>query len=358
MKKLVSLALVAVMVLSMTACGSKEAETTAAPETTTAAEAETTVAAEPPAEAGGEINEHHWVMGIDSPKDAVAYYYIEKMAEELDARTGGKMTIDIYTDGTLGGDVALLESLASGNVNFVVQNPAPEVNIMPKLAVFDLPCAFQTIEDFRTAIDSPELLEQLYPIYEEAGYKLLGFADQTFRVMTSNVKVEKMEDLKGVKIRTMENANHMAFWEAWGASPTPMAFSEVYTGLQQGTIDAQENPYATVVGAKIEEVQDYVIQTNHLPHPIVMIMNLKEYNGLTDDEKQVIAEAFEVAKAYGREMADKQEGEKLEVMKAAGTEVVPVSDEFYAELQAAAQPVYDMVAEKIGEDLVNAYLGR
>ena len=305
-----------------------------------------------------DVGEHRWICGIDSPKDAVAFYYIEKMSQELDRLSNGNMTIEIYTDGTLGGDVALLESLASGNVNFVVQNPAPEVNIMPKLAVFDLPCAFSNIEEFRTAIDSPKLLEQLYPIYEQAGYKLLGFADQTDYVMTSNKKVEKIEDFQGIKIRTMENPNHMAFWTAWGASPTPMAFSEVYTGLQQGTITAQENPYATLAGAKIQEVQDYCIQTNHLPHPIVMIMNLEEYNSLTDGEKAIIAEAFAAAQAYGREMADKQEKEKLELIKEAGTEIVPISEALYDQMVKQAQPVYDSIAEKIGEELVNAYLGR
>ena len=199
-----------------------------------------------------DVGEHRWICGIDSPKDAVAFYYIEKMSQELDRLSNGNMTIEIYTDGTLGGDVALLESLASGNVNFVVQNPAPEVNIMPKLAVFDLPCAFSNIEEFRTAIDSPKLLEQLYPIYEQAGYKLLGFADQTFRVMTSNKKVEKIEDFQGIKIRTMENPNHMAFWTAWGASPTPMAFSEVYTGLQQGTVLVKD-----VVDARVQAAEQY-----------------------------------------------------------------------------------------------------
>ncbi|WP_434311373.1 TRAP transporter substrate-binding protein [Hominifimenecus sp. rT4P-3] len=366
MKKVWSVVLAAAMIVSLSACGSGEKDTTAAEtpkqteaatqaEETKAPAADTTAAG---AEVSGEIGEHHWVCGVASPKDAVAFYYIDKMAQELDARTGGKITIDVYPDSTLGDDVALLESLGTRNVNFVVQNPAPEVNLMPKLAVFDLPFAFQNIQDFRTAIDSEALMSQLRPIYEEGGYQLLGFADQTFRVMSSNKKVEKIEDFAGIKIRTMENKNHMALWEALGASPTPMAFSEVYTCLQQKVIDAQENPYATIASSKIQEVQDYIIQTNHLAHPIVMIMNLEEYNELNDAEKQVIAEAFEVAKAYGREMADKQEGEKLEEIKASGTEIVPVSDELYKACVEKVQPVYDQVAEQVGEELVNAFLGR
>jgi len=348
MKKVWSFGLVVVLVFSLAACSSGAKETTVADNTK--AEDSTT------AEVNGEIREHHWISGVASPKDAVAFYFIDKMASELDARTGGKMTIDVYPDSTLGDDVALLESLGTRNVNFVVQNPAPEVNLMPKLAIFDLPFAFQDIESFRAAIDSEELMSLLRPIYEEGGYKLLGFADQTFRVMSSNKKVEKIEDFQGIKIRTMENKNHMALWEALGASPTPMAFSEVYTCLQQKVIDAQENPYATIASSRIQEVQDYIIQTNHLVHPIVMIMNLEEYNELNDAEKQVIAEAFEAAKAYGREMADKQEGEKLKEINASGTEIVPVSDELYAACVEKVQPIYDMVAGQVGEELVNAFL--
>lgn len=364
MKKSWSFILAAAMVLSLAACGGEAKDTTAAP-TTKAVEntnaedpAKTDGTEAPVADVSGEVGEHHWVSGVASPKDAVAFYFIDKMASELDARTGGKMTIDVYPDSTLGDDVALLESLGTRNVNFVVQNPAPEVNLMPKLAVFDLPFAFKDIQAFRAAIDSEELMSLLRPIYEEGGYKLLGFADQTFRVMSSNKKIEKIEDFQGIKIRTMENKNHMALWEALGAAPTPMAFSEVYTCLQQKVIDAQENPYATIASSRIQEVQDYIIQTNHLAHPIVMIMNLEEYNELNEAEKQVIAEAFEVAKAYGREMADKQESEKLEEIKASGTEIIPVSDELYAACVEKVQPVYDMVAEQVGDELVNAFLGK
>lgn len=352
--KLLALALSIATAFSLTACGSKPAASSAAP----ASSADPAASASTPAQAGGNIGEHSWTLGMDSPKDTVTYFYGEKLSEEIAALSGGKMVIDVYTDGTLGGDVALLESCKDGSVTFVVQTTAPQVNFIPELAVFDMPAVYPTIQEFRAIFDNADFMGKVAGFYDAAGYKLLGYADQTFRVMSSNKKIEKFDDFSGVKIRTMENANHMAFWKALGAAPTPMAFGELYTGLQQGTVVAQENPYAVIAANKLYEVQDYIIQTNHLPHILALIMNPAEYNALNDEEKALLDQAVTTATAYAREQADKLEADKTKVIAESGTEVVPVSAELYAEIKAAAQPVYDSVAEKVGQDLVDAYLGK
>ena len=134
----------------------------------------------------------------------------------------------------------LMESCKDGDIPFVVQSPAPQVSFMPELCVFDTPCVFDDIEEARAAIDDPEFFSVIQGIYEDAGYQILGMADQCFRVMTSSEPFTGMESFKGQKIRTMENTYHIQFWNAVGASPTPMTFSEVYIGLQQGTIDGLE----------------------------------------------------------------------------------------------------------------------
>lgn len=348
--KLVAFVLSIATAFSLTACGSKPASS--------AAPSASAPAASSGAPAGGNIGEHTWTLGMDSPKDTVTYFYGQKLSEELAALSGGKMTLDVYTDGTLGGDVALLESCKDGSVTFVVQTTAPEVNFIPELAVFDMPVVYPTIQEFRTIFDNKDFMGKIAGFYDKAGYKLLGYADQTFRVMSSNKKIEKLADFSGVKIRTMENANHMAFWKAIGAAPTPMAFGELYTGLQQGTVTAQENPYAVIAANKLYEVQDYIIQTNHLPHILALIMNPDEYNGLNDEEKALLEKAVTTATAYAREQADKLEADKTKVISDSGTEIVPVSAELYAEIKAAAQPVYDSIAQKVGQDLVDAYLGK
>lgn len=348
---MLALALSIATAFSLTACGSKPAPSTAPSSSAPAGSSA-------PAQAGGNIGDHAWTLGMDSARDTVTYMYGQKLADEVSALSGGKMTIDVYTDGTLGKDVALLESCKDGSVTMVVQTTAPQVNFIPELAVFDMPVVYPTIQEFREIFDNADFMGKVAGFYDKAGYKLLGYADQTFRVMSSNKKIEKMADFAGVKIRTMENPNHMEFWKSMGAAPTPMAWGEVYTGLQQGTVTAQENPYAVIAANKIYEVQKYIIQTNHIPHILSLIMNPAEYNGLNDEERAILDQAVATATAYAREEADKLEAEKIKVIEASGTEIVPVSPEFYAEIKAAAQPAYDLIAGKVGQDLVNAYLGK
>ena len=201
--------------------------------------------------ADDEVQRYAWPLATASPEDTVTQIYAEKFAEEVEELSDGKMKIQVYPNGTIGGDRELLESCKDGDIPFVIQNTAPQVTFMPDLAVFDIPCRFSTIDEVREKVDDPEFYWLLENVYENGGYKLLGYADQGFRVMSTNKKVESLADFKGQKIRTMENSYHMDFWKKLKASPTPMSFSEVYIGLQQGTIDAQENPYEVIVSNKL-----------------------------------------------------------------------------------------------------------
>lgn len=141
-------------------------------------------------------------------------------------------------------------------------------------------------------IDDESFGRKISGVYEEGGYKLLGIADHGFRVMSTNKKVASIDDFKGQKIRTMENPYHLDFWKSIGANPTPMSFAEVYIGLQQNTIDAQENPYEVIVANRLYEQQDYIVETNHLPHLITLIMNDDFYEDMPlANQKIVIKQA-------------------------------------------------------------------
>lgn len=204
------------------------------------------------------VQRYAWPLGSSSPEDTVTQIYAEKFADEVNRLSDGKMKISVYPNSVLGGDRELLESCKDGDIPFVVQNTAPQVTFMKDTAVFDMPALFDSIDEVREHVDNPKFMKLMQQVYNDGGYELLGYADQGFRVMTTNKKIESLADFKGQKIRTMENSYHMAYWKALGASPTPMTFSEVYIGLQQGTIDAQENPYEVIVSNKLYEQQDYV----------------------------------------------------------------------------------------------------
>jgi tripartite ATP-independent transporter DctP family solute receptor len=303
---------------------------------------------------------HHmaWVLAHSSSEDTVTQLYSEKFAEEVERLSGGEMKIQVYSNSALGGDTELLESCEVGDIPFVVQNTAPQVSYLPKLALFDLPCVYSDIKDVEAVFDNPEFESKINDIYLSGGFRLLGMADQNFRVMSSNVKVEKLSDFKGIKIRTMENANHIAFWKALGAAPTPMTFSEVYIGLSQGTIDAQENPYEVIVSSKLYEQQKYAIQTNHLPHLISLIVSEDFFQKLTPEQQAIVQEAADNAKAYAREQAEERAEDRIQIMEEHGCEIVPLSDELLEQMRESAAPVYESIRKSVNDDaLYNAYVG-
>ena len=303
-----------------------------------------------------EVQRYAWPLGSSSPEDTVTQIYAEKFAEEVERLSGGSMKISVYPNSVLGGDRELLESCKDGDIPFVVQNTAPQVTFMKDTAVFDMPALFETIDEVREHVDNPEFMELMQQVYRDGGYELLGYADQGFRVMTTNKKVENLSDFKGQKIRTMENSYHMAYWKNLGASPTPMTFSEVYIGLQQGTIDAQENPYEVIVSNKLYEQQDYVVETNHLPHLISMIVSDEFFQDLPEDKQAILVEAAEIAKEEARQASDDRIADKIKVIEDSGTQIVTLSDELRAEIREAVQPVYDEIEKNVDKKLYNAYM--
>ncbi len=300
-----------------------------------------------------------WVLATASPEDTVTQIYAEKFAEEVNRLSDGELSIEVYANSSLGGDTELLESVMCGDIPFVVQNTAPQVSYLPRLCLFDLPCVFGEITELHKVLDNEEFMEKINEIYAEKGIALLGMSDQNFRVMTSNKNIEKLSDFSGVKIRTMENSYHMAFWSAIGANPTPMAFSEVYIGLQQNTIDAQENPYEVVVSNKFYEQQDYVVQTNHLPHLLSLITNQEFLQNLPQEQQDIIAEAASIARDYSREQALSRANDRIAICEEGGAQIVELSDELREQMREASADLYEDIRKVVADDeLYSMYIGQ
>ena len=305
---------------------------------------------------GAEEQRYAWPLGTSSPEDTVTQIMAEKFANEVSELSDGRMKIQVYPNSVLGGDRELLESCADGDIPFVVQNTAPQVSFMKDIAVFDMPCVYSNIDDLRKVVDDPDFLSGISSVYKNGGYELLGYADQGFRVMSTNKNVSSMADFKGQKIRTMENSYHLAFWKQLGASPTPMAFSEVYIGLQQGTIDAQENPYEVIVSNKLYEQQHYIVETNHLPHLISLIVSDEFMQKLSSEDQEIIRAAAEKAKDYAREQSDERIASRQEIIKESGSEIITPSDELYAEIKTSCEPVYESIRKSVDPKLVDLYM--
>ncbi len=305
-------------------------------------------------------NTHYgWALATASPEDTVTQLFAEKFAEEVSRLSGGELTVDIYSNSALGGDTEILESVMYGDIPFVVQNTAPQVSYLPRLCLFDLPCVFGDITELHKVLDNEVFMEKINAIYAEKGIALLGMSDQNFRVMTSNVNISDLKDFSGIKIRTMENPYHMKFWSSIGANPTPMAFSEVYIGLQQNTIDAQENPYEVIVSNKFYEQQDYIVQTNHLPHLLSLITNQEFLEDLPADQQDIVHKAAQTATEYARQQALSRANDRISICKEGGAQIVELSDELRAQMRDASADLYEEIRAAVDDDeLYNMYTGQ
>ena len=296
MKKVLALVLALAMMAALAACGSS------APAASTAPAASNTASA--PAAASDDAYADLApveLIGADSTgKGAAGQIFGELVASKVDEITGGKLTIDYHPNGDLGGDADLLRQAQSGDIAIVVCQTAPTVSFIPEMAVFDMPMAFSKYDG--ATIDKvlngdSEFKAALSAAYENAGYHYLGILQSaTYRLTTANVALETLADFKGLQIRTMQNNNHMAFWSAIGAEPTPLAWAEVYVSLQNHTIDAEENAADTVVGANFHEVQKYLACTNHILYANQICINKDAYDELApayqDALNQAVAEAL------------------------------------------------------------------
>ncbi len=295
-------------------------------------------------------------LATASPEDTVTQIYAEKYAEEVDRLSKGSIKIQVYANSTLGGDRELLESCKDGDIPFVVQNTAPQVTFMPDLAIFDVPCAFENLDECREVLDDPEFSTLIKSVYEKGGYQLLGVADQGFRIMSTNKPVKGIGDFKGQKIRTMENPFHLAFWKSIGANPTPMSFAEVYIGLQQHTIDAQENPYEVIVSNRLYEQQDYVVETNHLPHLITLIMNDEFFKGMPEENQRILKEAAATATEYARQASDDRIADRVKTIEDSGTQILKIDEETYKAIVDESSGVRDSIKEKVDSEVYNTFI--
>lgn len=286
----------------------------------------------------------------DSTDDTVTGLMTQKLKEVLEQKSNGEFQVATFPNSQLGSDVEITQAAQNGELAFVVQNTAPQVNFVPKAAVFDLPNLFVSKEVARKALDTFQ--KDIEPEYEAAGLIMLGFSDQGFRVLSTNKPIYKIEDFQGLKLRTMENRYHVQYWQALGANPAPLPFSELYLSLQQGTVTGQENPYEVIVATKFYEVQKYVVDTNHLFHTITIIMSKAIYDQLTPEEQQLVRDAAREVIVWGREQADLRHADRVKILQDNGVEIIELSPELLGAMQEKAKPVYDAITEAVGADLV------
>jgi TRAP-type transport system periplasmic protein len=273
-----------------------------------------------------------------------------KFSELIARRTYNKVKIDVYPSAQLGNERDMVEGLQLGTVDLVLTSTGPLGGFVPKMFVVDLPFLFRDREHAYKVVDGP-IGKELLGAFSTKGVKGLAFWENGFRQITNNVRpIERPEDLKGIKIRTMENKVHLASFKAFGASPTPMAWTEVYTALQQKTIDAQENPIAIIYYQKIFEVQKYLALTDHFYSPAPLLMSLKTFESLPEDIRKIVLDTAAECATYERNVLRDSEVKQIAELKAKGMQVtIPEKKPF----RDAAASVYKEFEAQFGKEMID-----
>ena len=319
MKKLIATTLAAVMTVSLAACGGSSAQTS------------TTAAAAPAAE------KVELKVAYADAENSIFGKGCAAFAEKLEELSGGSMTCDIYPNGTLGSipEVAAMIQQGTCDVSPIVTSSL--VDFCPDLGVFDLPFMFADYDAARDVI-SGEVGTTLADKLEESSMHVGSWMTMGFREVTSSKPINSLADFKGLKIRTQSNEVHQAIFNSLGAAATVISFSELYTAMEQKTVDAQENPYVNIANNAYYEVQDYLVESNHVFQLAALLISESTYSKLSDEQKAWVDEAAAyAADAEWQATIDDNEAAKQTCIDKGMTFVELDHDE----LLAATASVYD-----------------
>lgn len=251
-----------------------------------------------------------------------------KFAELVSSYTGGAIKIVVSPQGQLGGEREMMDSVRAGIVPFTVVSTGPTPGLVPVTGVLNLPYLFADYNHADRVLDG-KIGQELLDAFTGFGIKALAFSEVGFRHLTTRRPVNVPNDLKGKKIRTMENSVHMEAFRTLGAAPVPMSFGELYIAMEQGTIDGQENPLSTVLTAKFYEVQDYLALTSHFYQPTFILMSGAAFNRLSDEHKGAVTKAAREAGQYTRKFARADEANTLAKIRKTRMKVVEVDHEAF-----------------------------
>lgn len=280
----------------------------------------------------------HYSVGADAFKETL---------EEL---SDGAYTVNEHPSGSLGGEREMIEGLQIGTVDFVITSTGPLGNFVPETYVLDLPFLFEDYEKARCVLDS-DLGDELLEKMGEHDLVGLAWSENGFRHMTNSQReIATPEDAEGLRVRTMENSVHQEAFRQMGARPTPMAFPELFTALQQGTVDGQENPITVIVATNFWEVQDYLSLTGHVYSPAIVLGSPIFMDGLSEEERGWFEQAAEASAEATREEVSRLEREGVELLEENGMTVKTDID--VAPFREAVEPAYEIFTSEYGDEML------
>ncbi|UCZ52528.1 DctP family TRAP transporter solute-binding subunit [Bacillus shivajii] len=301
-----------------------------------------------------EIEAQEWRFLTEETEGQVQMVYAEEFADIVHEKSDGQITIDVYGFGELGSEVDAVENLANGVIEFAIISPGFTGTLVPEGNIFALQFLFpDDLEVSQQILNESEAINTtLRERYEEHNILPLAFWTEGAMQWTGSTPLHNPDDFNGFQMRTQESPLILESYEAYGANPTAMSWGELYTGLQQGAVDGQENPLFFIEDANFNEVQDHLTISNHNMYVTMTTVNPDFYNGLDDATKAIIDEAVEEMRDRAFEIQEEQNGAALDLIEQATdtpTEVYELSEEEREQFRELAVDVRDFYRENGGD---------
>lgn len=292
---------------------------------------------------------YEWSVGFNTVEDSIRGEAAKEFKKVLEEESDGRITIELFPNEELGSDNEMVESVQVGALDFQLSSSGVLAEIMPEFSATDLPFMFEDADEAHAALDGPygDILKEKT---REEGIEMLNTFSIGFSQITSNKQaINEPEDLKGASIRSPDEPVPIATFEALGSQVTTLPFTEVYLGLQQGTIDGEFNPLTAIKDSNFQEVQDYLAMTDIIFYHAPFIMNQGLWDELDEETQELVQKAADQATEVAREEEKKTEASVLDEIEDEFKEVTtPDKDEFIE----AVQPVYDKFEDEIGKDVM------
>jgi tripartite ATP-independent transporter DctP family solute receptor len=264
---------------------------------------------------------------------------IDRVAAEVKAKTNGRIEIQSFAGGQIGGSRDMIEAVANGSQGLVTEGAANFGAWIPSISVVEAPFIWRDPQHLIKALNGPLLASYNEQLIKARGMRILGAVYYgTRHVTTTSKEIKTLDDMKGLKLRVPENDVFRAMAEAWGAKPTPMNFNELYLALKQGVVDGQENPLPTIKSGKFHEVQKYIVLTGHIMTPRLVVVNEAAWQKIAAADRKVIEDAMRAGMNWADEQIIAQEKSLIDEFKAAGVTIVQPDVAAFRRATLAAVP--------------------
>ena len=295
-------------------------------------------------------------LSVESTPGSATQHMLASFRDALQAEMGDAVEIEFFDSGTLGDEIVHMQQVRTGQLD-VIPIGSDAVQLDAKWAVFDIPFLFADREAVAKVLDGEIGMQLDESFQQSAGLKVLGFGEIGFRNISNNVRpIVKPEDLDGVKLRVPGSKTRILAFKMLGAAPINMNIGEVYLALQQGVVDGQENPLGNIRKWSWYEVQKYISISRHVYTPITFVMNLKRYEGLSDDQRAAVDSAARQAVLASREYGTQNDANLLAEITELAQGKVEFNDIDVAAFQAAAQPISEEIGKVAGEEFTAAVM--